>query len=396
MKLNKIFTVLFLWSANSIYADMFDIQNGIRFGLGFGYNQDYLNQSKRLSILANYFGNGGLEQDHKSRSALEDVFSEEGTGLSQELGGCPDTPFILEAPKPISGPGIPEGTAIDPVFSKFLSSSCSANNGTGTGASLNGFEIDLNVQYNLFPWLFLKTGFTFGLTIPLEYSIFSNLEGGFDKEISVGVYDEDTRAGDAVHSNGERIILNELSPSIENLVIFDSTTNLRFSGYHFQLPILIGLNLFKNDVSSFYFLGGVSISFARLTKEISSNHILREGDSLFVRFELENVRNNINAISVGLLWGLGGEYEIYENVSLYAEVRFLKNIVSNAEVSGTEKVEGQKYASDALEAEFIESMDRGSIAKPLQSASSDIGGNTTDILNLDNIRWLVGTTYRLF
>jgi len=138
---------------------------------------------------------------------------------------------------------------------------------SGSGTSLTGVDISLNLSYSITPYLFARTGFTYGLVLSEEYKY--------------------------------------------TTATFDY--GVKYSGSQMEIPLLLGFNLLKVDKSSVYF--AVGIDFNIVSYEIVDSSTQTGADT--------SVTQTFSGSTIGLLWLTGATYEVSPGLSIFAEVKFL-------------------------------------------------------------------------
>lgn len=289
---------------------------GLRFGLSFNYATDLFKQGDNLKKLAGAAGGGAAEKAYSNANS---------------------------APACVAVTGVAG------------SSNCSAS-GSGDAVSLNGLDIGLRVEYDILPWLFVRTGGNYILGLKNTYELTTRFTSG-----GVDISDKST-----VTANGSII----------------------------EIPLLIGVNLIQNDSSSFYFAGGVAYNIASFDYGISTVRTQSAGTPP----TFTDVNNTTKLNGLGIMWLVGGRTKIASGLSLFGEVKYLSAAAVKAgAVTGTTNEAGKTYATGSNTAAGFFSAAGADLPAVIQGTGSNYGGSATGTggLDLSYVRWQIGVTYDL-
>ena len=355
-----------------------------RIGVGFGYNGSYFNQDYMAPLAVGT--KGAIEQEISVRNAKEQRAQRAGGGVSSpisdltfEEGGCPDTAIIQEEPIDLSD--VSAGAQINPQVIRIYGRSCAVSSASGTGLSLTALELDFVAEYDLKEWLFVRTGFTFGLVIPVQHTLGMQF-GGELRDVAVAGL---TASGISVPTIGAEVQVN-------------SKATLRFSGYHLQIPITVGVDLYEDEETSFYFGGGLMFSHAAFYRRTTAQQRIQvltstADQAISLGDTYYRGVTNVDEIpfTIGLLYFAGARRAIDKQTSVYVEFRWLTSGSIEIETKGTKREAGNDYANDTLAAQVFENAFPGSTAKALRGAGAPDGARTANGLNLSyTMRLTVG------
>ena len=344
-----VFSMFF--TSISIFAGPFTFINDLEIGGGFGYNIDYwsLGSTKILPRARSAGGKGLQQQGETFRVAIE---------LDLRTQG---------------------------VFSNAVVKQTDFR-GSGDALTMDGVNLDGQILYHIFPWLFARVGFTVDIPVPVEYSV------GADYGIK------------AV-SDG---------PDVAS---FSQQASYRVEGLDFEVPVMLGFNLVSLGQFSVYGVIGASFTFGGYRETFSASDTLNltseASDDMRAAFNsgnigsksYEKVINEYGAFQVGLHWLFGFKYKIKKTISIFAEMKWL-NSASLLTIQGTQELtEGGEGVSNA------DAAHRGTL---LGQALNDAGtSNETRVRTLGSgaravaanasvagtltrtyqARWVVGVTY---
>lgn len=231
---------------------------------------------------------------------------------------------------------------------------CSAS-GTGTATALNAIGIDLNVQYDIMSWLFVRTGFSYAFGLKNTYTW------------------KQTSHFNA--ANGD--VITDLELTIE--------------GSQLEVPLLVGINFLKTDKSTLYFAVGMDYNSASYTKNLTATET-KTSALLGTATKYEPVENKITASGFGPMWLVGGKVEIAENISIFGEVKFLSASSATGELTGTtDDGTGKTYAdSNTLATSAVSNR-----PKRVANKNNTGGENPVSGLNFSYTRWSIGASYGL-
>ncbi len=383
----------------------------LHIGGGFGYNGNYFNQNYFPIIAAAM--NGALAQTFSQFNAAEEeaqnaLFPDsssppvgvdkdgneltaqiEKSNLSQAAGGCPDTTVLLKEETPLEGR---EGASIVPQLLRLYGVNCAATSTSGNSLGLSAFEIDFVAQYDFLPWLFVRSGFSFGSAAPISY------KAGIQ-------YSADAHA---IKVSGIEAAPGETVPTVAAHIQVNSKAKVSYSGWHLQIPILLGFYAYQDEDSALYFAFGPTLSTARFVRKVeaveSRDAVVSQedggrftvgGEDGFVSVKNVDALNN----SLGLMHIIGARRRLQGNLSFHMEFRWLLAGSADITTQGTIRSADTDYASDTLAAQVFENLAPGSVAQALQDPSSSDpsvrkGGRRANGLNLSyNMRILFGLSY---
>ncbi len=352
-------TLLFLGS-NSIFAGIFDLINDIETGIGIGYNVNYWNlATSKIGTRA-----GGISVFTKTNGArIAEVAEEKFIKLAEDS----DNQTIKD-----------EVESLKVTGSNFT--------GTGTGASLNGFNIDFQANYHIFNWFFLRSGATIDIAAPQEFSLTGTLN---------------------------------LKSKVLNSELTD-TVNYKVSGLDIEIPFLLGFNLINTDNFNAYGAVGLNFVFGGYkevfsgTRQFASSELIhlaeREGIDLKGRGDLTSVANQYNAFQIGIQWLLGIKYKMTKNISIFTEVKWLNaggivdrtgtaaqetdddnlNLATKSPIGAALNLAASVSARNgATDSDTDTSID---VVAPV-SSEKNAENNVTALLNRSYVRWVLGATY---
>jgi hypothetical protein len=294
---------------------------GLRFGLSAGFVTDMFKQGDNLKKLAGATGGGAAEKAYSNALSANACVAVTGVGGS---------------------------------------TNCSAT-GTGSALALNGFDIGLRAEYDILPWLYVRTGFNYVLGLKNTYELTTKFTAG-----PADISDKTT-----VTANGSII----------------------------EIPVLLGFNLIQNDKSSVYFAGGIAYNIASFEYNVSTVRTQSAGaPPTFADVENTTKQNNI-----GIMWLVGGRTKIANGISIFGEVKFLSAAAVKPDaVTGTTNTAGTTYANNATAsttAGFLFGATAAGATPPavIQGTGANFGPGATGTggLDLSYTRWQVGVTYDL-
>ncbi len=360
----------------------FEISNRLRFNLGLGLAFDYFSLgSDTLGPLQAGLEENAISDTFQASQAIEDqsLLALSSGSISQDLGGCPDTLYYLGQETSRDIPGF--GTITVPAQQIQLDGvGCSASNGSGDGKSLNSVDLDFGLEYDLFPWLFIRTGFSAGFVLPHDYSF------RFAYEAEGTLTDVAGLAPD---------VLTNLPITVSS----DTTTTLTISFYQFRVPLLLGFNLLQFKYASFYVGTGVVYLHTSYRRAISSEGTATVASSStgteLLSQSYEPVENVFTRNGIGFLVFTGGRVTLLHGLGMYAEIRWLVAGGSGT-LEGTSGLPGAgvDHASNSSGARVIDNVAPGSIPRALQSTENPTGAIRTGGLSTGfNARVFIGLNY---
>lgn len=355
------------------------LRDRVKASLGFAVTSDYFKKEGVLSLLGGGIGRGAIAQELRALNAKESAIKL--TNPSQAQGGCPDVPGV-----PLSDPIKLDTMTIPAQIFTIQGTGCAWAGGEGNALTLLGTDIALYMSYSVFSNLFwVRGGVKRSIVIPNAYTA-RILYTGETNDIAVsGVKDPQT---------------NNPILSIGADILIDSTAYTRHSGFIYEIPFMIGMNVIYNERGTMYFGMGVALNITSYTVETKGSMNLKmiaDGKKIDQSGEtFEDVINTTNAMATGLLFAIGGEYRFYNRMAFFVEFNWLKGGAA-VHKSGTTAEAGKKYASDVLAANVLDRVSpQGAIAKVLQTKTNPSGARTLDGSQFGyQLRWLIGINYVL-
>ena len=363
-------------------------------GGGLGLAGGYFNQDHFIPLSVG-LGRGAAKEEVNRLDAKEqeiidlyDGSPPASANITQAEGGCPDVVAVLPETDISSG----SRTLILPgQLIRIEGRRCLVSSSSGTSLGLSALELDFTAQYEYRPWLFFRTGVSLGVPIPVSYSLGVQY-GGDANSIKVGNTDRKDASGDSI---------KKLSASVRA----NSKASVRYSGYHLQIPLLVGINLYSDEDSAFYWAYGLTISSARFVREVEGAQDLiinttgtgiGTGPPAKITQDYAKVVNTDDLpFSLGLMTVMGARRRIDNDMFFYVEFRWLTGGSANLRTTGTQKQPGARYASGTAAAAALNGAFPGSVAQPLQTSESPGGGRTANGLDLSyDMRMLFGITYK--
>lgn len=356
------------------------LRDRIKASLGFAVTSDFFKKEGVLSLLGGGIGHGAIAQELRAFNAKESAIKL--TNPSQAQGGCPDVPGV-----PLSNPIKLDTMTIPAQIFTIQGTGCAWAGGEGNALTLLGADIALYMSYSVFSNLFwVRGGVKRSIVIPNAYTARIRYTGETNDIAVSGIKDPQT---------------NNPILSIGADILIDSTAYTRHSGFIYEIPFMIGMNVIYNERGTMYFGMGVALNITSYTIETKGSMNLtmiadgkkidRSGDTY------EDVINTTNAMAPGLIFAIGGEYRFYNRMAFFVEFNWLKG-GAVAHKSGTIAEAGKQYASDVLAANVLDrvSPQGGTIAKVLQTKTNPNGARTLDGSQFGyQLRWLVGINYVL-
>ena len=318
-------------------------------------------------------GGGGLNQTFRRFNTYEASF-DRSVNPTQAQGGCPDFDVAIDEVDLGGGAEIPQ------QFSLVSGRNCAVPSASGKGTGFTGFDVDLYIRYDILPWLFIHTGFNIGIIPPLVYRIKVQYRG------------EQTLLANNLMSG------STLVPSISGTLQIDSVAKISHSIRQYYIPLFVGINFYNSEKSRLYSLFGFTYNYTKYRKTSSATQeAIQEvaGNITTVAPDYQDVANDIIFNGIGLVFGLGGSYEVGYNISIFTECRWkwAGGLIEN--VQGTKGEDGLSYASNTLAVKVVENTSAGGTAQVLQNEDYPLGGITVNGVNLIDFRWFVGVSYRL-
>ena len=309
--------------------------------------------------------------------------------ISGDEGGCPDiATFVPETEIALGGNTI----TVPKQLVRVIGRGCAVSSSSGDSLGLSAFEFDFTAQYEYLPWLFFRAGMTFGYAFPISYSLSIQYAGELDErgvKIQNGPIDPADSTPIASIAGGVRA---------------NSKARVRYSGYHLQIPLLVGINLYSDKDSAFYWAYGLTLSSASFKREVEgAQEITIEttevpgGPGVTLRPDYEKVVNRDEiGIAPGLMTVMGARRRLSNEMFFFVEFRWHKGGSVDLKTTGTQKKPGVSYASDTASAAALEEIFEGSVAQPLRNPEAPGGGRVTNGLDLSyDMRMFFGVTYQL-
>ena len=355
------------------------LRDRVKASLGFGVTSDFFKKEGVLSLLGGGIGYGAIAQELSAWNAKESAIKL--TNPSQAQGGCPDAPGV-----PLSNPIKLDTMTIPAQIFTVQGTGCAWAGGEGNALTLLGADIALYLSYSFFSNLFwVRGGLKRSIVVPNAYTARIRYTGETNDIAVSGLKDPQTN--DPILSIGADILI-------------DSTAYTRHSGFIYEIPFMIGMNVIYNERGTMYLGMGVALNIASYTIETKgsmNSTVIADGKKINLGETYEDVINTTNAMSPGLLFAIGGEYRFYNRITFFVEFNWLKGGAA-AHKSGTTAEAGKRYASDVLAAQVLDqaSPQGGAIAKALQTKTNPNGARTLDGIQYGyQLRWLVGINYVL-
>lgn len=355
------------------------LRDRVKASLGFAVTSDYFKKEEVLSLLGGGIGYGAIAQELRAFNAKESAIRL--TNPTQAQGGCPDVPGV-----PLSNPIKLDTMTIPAQIFTIQGTGCAYAGGEGNALTLLGADVALYLSYSVFSNLFwVRSGVKRSIVIPNAYTARIRYTGE-TKDIAVsGLKDPQT---------------NNPILSIGADILIDSTAYTRHSGFIYEVPFMIGMNVIYNERGTMYFGMGAALNIASYTintKGSMNSTIIADGKKIDMSGEaFEDVINTTNAMASSLIFAIGGEYRFYNRMAFFVEFNWSKGGAA-AHKSGTTAEPGKKYASDVLAANVLDQVSpKGAIAKVLQTKTNPNGARTLDGIQYGyQLRWLVGINYVL-
>ena len=348
-----IATAVFVLGSGPAFAGAFDFQNKLELGVSAGYNTDYwrIGGSKLASRA------GALGDNRETALSTETIAGGVQSYLASQLVGIDFMPLGK----------VDNVTVTDANVSDLT--------GSGSALSVNGINADAQVNYHIFPWLFIRSGANINIGLPVEYT----LKGRFVGTVNARTVISGTPA----------------TFNVVEAVAIDVTeeATYRVSGSDIEIPILLGFNLVNAENFSSYAAIGVNITIGGYKEELSGKRTASSSSASDGFTELgqafgprpgdfDSVTNENNATLLGLHWLIGMKYQIMPNLFAFTELRWLRSAAIDTETvtSGADSV------ADSVIGGVL-----NNIATGADAASSPLGGISKGY----SARWALGITYAL-
>ena len=300
---------------------------------------------------------------------------------SQGEGGCPDADISTPEEVFLVGKEKTETGAIYIPLQTInvYGRGCSVTDSSADSLGLLAVELDFLVQYEYLSWLFFRTGLSVQIALPISFSIGLSYTGeAYDVRLA-------GEGADSLRTTGVDY------PAANAGVKLNSKAVVSYWGHHIQIPLLVGINLYKDDVSAFYWAYGLNFSNASFFREVEGSQAIRiettsNNDPTVNTFieneEYERVINEDRLlIGPGLLTIMGARRQVTPNLHFYVEFRWHLG-GAPIRTRGTQKRSGVKYASDTVAAIALNTVAPTSVAQPLQTAEEPSGGRISNGLIL--------------
>lgn len=353
------------------------LRDRVKASFGFAMTSDFFKKEGVLGPLGGGIGYGAIAQELSAWNAKESAIKL--TNPSQAQGGCPDVPGV-----PLSNPIKLDTMTIPAQIFTIQGTGCAWAGGEGNALTLLGADIALYLSYSVFSNLFwVRGGLKRSIVIPNAYTARIRYTGE-TKDIAVsGLKDPQT---------------NNPILSIGADILIDSTAYTRHSGFIYEVPFMIGMNVIYNERGTMYLGMGMAfniVSYTIETKGTMNSTVIADGKKIGLGEKYEDVINTTNAMATSLIFAIGGEYRFYNRMAFFVEFNWSKG-GAVAHKSGTTAEAGKRYASDALAAQVLDRVSQGAIAKVLQTKTNPNGARTVDGSQFGyQLRWLVGINYVL-
>ena len=363
----------------------FEFSNRLRFNLGLGPAFNYFNLgSSSLGPLQIALEENGVIDTLEASQVIEEqgrIALPAGQTPPQSVGGCPDATYFLAERVALSSPtaGAPD-VVVNPQLVELDGIECGADNSYGGGSYLNTVELDFNLEYDIFPWLFLRTGFAGGFVLPKKY--------GFD--LSYRANGRLTEVQGIPESFGGNVPIELAS---------DTTTTFTVSAYQLRVPLLIGFNLLQFKYASFYTGFGIVYVHSTYKREITvegeDRVISRQTRATLTSVSYEPVVNVLSRNGIGFMAITGARLTLLKGIGMYAEIRWLLE-GGPSKLDGTDSVPKTLYANDSPGARLLELVAPRSVPRALQTdANRDGAIRTGGLLTGFNARFFFGLNYTL-
>jgi hypothetical protein len=244
--------------------------------------------------------------------------------------------------------------------------------GDGSSVSLNGIDIGLKVQYDIMPWLFVRSGANYVLGLKNTYTLSQTLT--------------QTSTGGT------------------------TTNNLTFTatGNTIEVPILVGFNFVNNEHGSLYFAGGVAYVSGTYETTLSASRTITGAGAAAAgqgaALTYADVLNTTKQSGLGVMWLVGGKAKITGGVHVFGDIKFLSAAAAKAgAVTGTNydstvAATSGGYATSSSIYTSISgagatsgaTIQGGTATSYLNTAQTGTGG-----LDLSYTRWQFGVQYDL-
>ena len=302
---------------------------GLSFGLSFGFVTDMFKQGDKLKQAAFKAGGGALETTYANAKASTNGCVNVGLGLT-------DT-------------------------------ECSYK-GEGSSVALNGLDIGLRVQYDIMPWLFVRSGANFVLGLKNTYTLTRT---------------QTTAAG----------------------LTTTNTGTMTANGSIIEIPLLVGFNLISTEKSSMYFAAGLAFNSASYETVLSASQTVSAGTAITYM----DVINTTKQSGIGVMWLIGGKTRVADGISVFGEVKFLSAAaVAKDAVTGTKNDAAQVTATNnyantnAAANNFAGSMASADTVNTTSLLQNGTGANFNAAhgsgsggLDLSYTRWQIGVQYEM-
>ncbi len=234
------------------------------------------------------------------------------------------------------------------------STNCSGS-GSGSDVNLTGLDMGLKVQYDVLPWLFVRSGVNYTMGFKNTYTLTSAWTSGAGVQVT------------------------------------DSAT-ITANGNMLEVPMLVGFNFISNESGSLYMAAGLNYNSGSYDFNMSLNRTVSAGTAP----TFQDVNNNTKQSGLGVMWLIGGRVKVAKGIAVFGDVKFLAAAaVASGAVTGTSFAAGNSYANSGPVNTFLTSAAVGA-ATP-QVIQSNGGGTATGTggLDLSYTRWQLGIQYEL-
>lgn len=242
--------------------------------------------------------------------------------------------------------------------------------GEGSNVSLNGLDFGLKVQYDILPWLFVRSGANYVLGMKNTYSL----------------------------SNATTV--TALGGSVQtNAITFTAT------GSTIEIPMLVGFNFVNNEHGALYMAAGLAYTSGTYETNLSATQT-NSAANLGTALTYADVLNTTKQSGLGVMWLVGGKAKITGGVSIFGDVKFLSaaaaksGAVTGTNFSTTPGTTGGYATANAV---YTAASAAGAVTgAPIGGASATTYSNTagatqtgTGGLDLSYTRWQIGVQYEL-
>lgn len=229
--------------------------------------------------------------------------------------------------------------------------------GEGKALGITGLAFDLNVEYDIMPFLFARTGF--GYTQGL----------GTENKLSF--------SGDYSYLGG---------PGGTNV---DTSMTVTTASHHMEIPLLIGVNFINTGKSAVYGAAGIEYSMGYFKNTLSGTGTVAGTTTTY-----KDVENEVSASGIAVAYVVGGRTEVAEKINVFFEWKKLSSanldFVTATKNDGTSSYATSAPLNTALAASALK--DNGLI--PDLAGNKDTADNAGG-LNMSYQKFVLGVSYSL-